>query len=134
MLRKLILVAALAVSMTAQARHGATSLKDPPPLPVPQGEKPEVVEKAILSSGVRRNWMVVDKKPGLVVLQYAPREFSVTVNVSYDSQAVKIAYKDSANMEYGQEDGHPVIHPNYNRWVNNLAHDIAGELTLGSVK
>ncbi|MDR3419148.1 MAG: hypothetical protein P4L83_23475 [Nevskia sp.] len=101
---------------------------------MPQGEKPEVVEKAILSSGVRRNWMVVDKKPGLVVLQYAPREFSVTVNVSYDSQAVKIAYKDSANMEYGQEDGHPVIHPNYNRWVNNLAHDIAGELTLGSVK
>lgn len=134
MQRKLLLVAALAFSMSAQARHGAVTLVDPPPLPVPQGTADANVEKAIISSGVHRNWKVVERKPGAVVLEYAPRDFSVRVTVTHDAKSVHITYADSNNLEYGQEDGHAVIHPNYNRWVNNLAHDIEGELTLGTVK
>ncbi|HZR36150.1 MAG TPA: hypothetical protein VFA75_12290 [Nevskia sp.] len=134
MFKKLILILALSFSMAAQARHAAVPLQDPPPLPVPAGATAVDVEKAIVVSGAQRSWRVVDKKPGVVVLEYAPRQFSVTVTVSYDAHSVKIAYKDSQDMEYGQENGQPVIHPNYNRWTNNLAHDIESQMSILSVK
>ena len=134
MLKRLFLIAALTFSMAAQARHGATTLLDPPPLSIPTGATAADVEKAIVSSGVQRHWHVLDKNPGSILLEYAPREFSVKVKVTYDTKVVNIAYADSSNMEYSQENGVPVIHPNYNRWVNNLAHDIEEQMTLASAK
>jgi hypothetical protein len=135
MLKKLLLIVMLAaVSMSAEARRGPTALMDPPALTVPQGATQVDVEKAIITAGISRDWRVLDKKPGLITLQYAPREFSVNVTVSYDAQHISIAYSDSTNLEYGQEDGHPVIHPNYNRWVNNLAHDIESLLAVAAIK
>ncbi len=134
MLRKVLLAAALTVSMSAQARHLPVPLVDPAPLTVPAVAKAVDVEKAILVSGAQRGWKAVDNKPGLVVLEYAPREFSVTVAVAYDTHSVKITYKDSSNMEYGKEGGQTVIHPNYNRWTNNLAHDIEAQLSVVVLK
>jgi hypothetical protein len=134
MLKRIVLAALLAVSMTAQARHGAVPMVEPQPVAIPQGASSADVEKAIIDCGVNRGWTVEDKKPGAVTLKYAPRDFWLTVAVSYDARSVKIAYKDSFNLEYGSEDGKPVIHPNYNRWTNNLAHDLAGKLALASVK
>jgi hypothetical protein len=125
MLRKILFVLlALTISMTAQARHGAAWLKDPPTIEVPKNTTLANVETAIVNSAAMRGWRVIEKKPGLILLQYAPRDFSATVSVTYSAEKVNIAYKDSSNLEYGQRDGQPVIHPNYNRWVNNLYHDI----------
>jgi len=134
MMRKILLAATLAVSMTAQARHGSVPLVDPAPVTVPAGAKPADVEKAIFVCGAQRGWKVVDHKPGLVVLEYAPRQFSVTVSVSYDAHAAKIVYKDSSNMEYGHEGSEAVIHPNYNRWTNNLAHDLENQFATLTLK
>ncbi|MDB5975568.1 MAG: hypothetical protein JWR07_2328 [Nevskia sp.] len=134
MLKKLFLIVALVFSMTAQARQSATTLMDPPPLPIPQGVSAVDVEKAIITSGVTRNWKVIEKKPGSILLEYAPREFSVKVKVSYDAHSVNIVYADSTDMEYGQEKGVAVIHPNYNRWVNNLAHDIEAQMSVATAK
>jgi hypothetical protein len=92
------------------------------------------VEKAIVGSGLRRGWQVVDRQPGAVTLRYSPRGFSVTVKVTYDNKTINIKYTDSYDMEYEVENGTPLIHPNYNRWVNNLAHDIESEMTLSSIK
>jgi hypothetical protein len=134
-LRKLLLVVALAFfSMTAEARHGATTLLDPPPLAIPAGVTAVDVEKSILTSGIKRNWTVVDKKPGAIVLQYAAREFWVKVTVKYDAHAVSIGYLDSSNLEYSNSGGAAMIHPNYNRWVNNLAHDIDGDMAVRMAK
>ncbi len=110
MLKRVLLAALLAVSMTAQARHGAVALADPQPVPIPQGESPANVEKAIIECGVDRNWTVDSKQPGAITLKYAPRDFWVTIVVSYDRQNVKIAYKDSSNLEYSNDGGKQVIH------------------------
>lgn len=134
MLRKLFLILALAFSMTAQARHGATTLLDPPPLAIPQGVTTVDVEKSIITCGLKRSWTVESKKPGAIVLQYAAREFWVKVTVKYDAKFVNISYLDSANLEYSGFNGQAVIHPNYNRWVNNLAHDLEGDMVLRSAK
>jgi hypothetical protein len=134
MWKRLLLIVALAFSMTAQARHAATTLLDPPPLAIPAGDTALDVEKSILTCGIKRNWTVVDKQPGAIVLQYAAREFWVKVTVKYDSHAVSISYLDSSNLEYSKDNGVAMIHPNYNRWVNNLAHDIDGDLATRTAK
>lgn len=134
MLKKLLLATVLLVSMSAEARHRPVPLKDPPPLTVPQGVAEADIARAIIFAGATRNWKVTDRKPGDIVLEYAPREFSITVEVKYDTHTVNIGYAGSSNMEYAQENGSAVIHPNYNRWVNNLAHDIESQLTISSVK
>lgn len=135
MLGRLLLVVALAFfSMTAEARHAAKTLMDPPPLVVPDGVTLVDVEKAILTSSVKHDWTAVDNKPGAIVLQYAAREFSVKVTVKYDVHTVIITYLDSSNLEYSKEDGVAVIHPNYNRWIYTLAHDIEGDLVVRSAK
>ena len=128
MLKRVFLAALLAVSMTAQARHGAVPLVDPAPVAVPQGTSLSDVEKDIMECAIGRDWALEEKKPGAISFKYAPRDFWVTINVSYDAHNVKIAYKDSFNLEYDSQGGTTEIHPNYNRWVNNLAHDIAGRL------
>ncbi|MBL6751632.1 MAG: hypothetical protein ISP90_13985 [Nevskia sp.] len=134
MLKKLLLAAIVLASASAEARHRAVPLKDPPPLTVPLGVAEADVARAIIFAGATRQWKVTDRKPGDIVLEYAPREFSVTVDVKYDAHTVNISYVGSKNMEYEQENGMAVIHPNYNRWVNNLAHDIDSQLTISSVK
>lgn len=137
MIRKLLLVVLsffAIIAMPAEARRGPAPLKDPPALTLPAGVSGKDVEKVIVSVAVQREWQVIDRQPGLVVLRYAPRDFSVDVTVRYDAKNLTIAYKDSTNLEYGQENGMPVIHPNYNRWVNNLAHDFESQLAVAAVK
>ena len=46
------------------------------------------------------------------------------VDVSYDTQAFSIRYKDSINLDYG--DGK--IHKNYNGWIENLDREIRANL------
>jgi hypothetical protein len=61
MLKRVFLTALLAVSMTAQARHGAVALMDPPPLAVPQGVSGTNIERTIVDCGIGRNWTVESK-------------------------------------------------------------------------
>lgn len=134
MLKKLLLLIAIVISFDAYARAGSVPLVDPPTMAVPAATAEATIEKAIISSGVRRNWLVTDRQPGVVTLSYAKRGFSVTVKVMYDNSNITIKYADSVNLEYAMNGNTPVIHPNYNRWVNNLAHDIAAELSVTSIK
>ena len=134
MLKKILMLAALLISTSVIARAPPVPLVDPPVVAVPEATAAAVVEKAIIGSGVRRGWTVIERQPGAVTLRYSPRGFSVTVKVSYDAKGVNVRYADSYDMEYGNQGGHAVIHPNYNRWVNNLAHDIEGEMMLSAIK
>ncbi len=134
MLKKVLLLIAIIISFDAYARASSVPLVDPAPVLVSSTATSASIEKAIVASGVRRHWVVVDRQPGVITLRYAARGFSVTVKTQYDGKSVTIKYSDSTDLDYGMEGGVAVIHPNYNRWVNNLAHDIAAELSASSVK
>lgn len=125
MLKLFAVFFALLASGAANARHDPVPLVDPPSLTVPQGLSADTVRVAVFTSALRRHWQILDKTPGDVVFRYAPRDFWVTVSIHYDEHEVRIAYKDSANLEYETLPDGPYIHPNYNRWVNNLYQDIA---------
>ena len=127
MLRKLLLLVLVAVSI-ALAGCGTDPLIDPPPMAIPAGRTAADVEQTVTAVASENGWFVVERKPGRLVLRYSPRDFWVNVEVHYDEQQIVIRYLDSSNLKYHMEGDHPNIHPNYNRWVNNLAHDIQNRL------
>lgn len=55
-------------------------------------------------------------------MTYIARGHSITVQVTHDKDSYEINYLKSTNMGYDPAAG--TIHPNYNRWVNNLRSDI----------
>jgi hypothetical protein len=89
---------------------------------------PEVARRTIVNAGLKRKypWAVVAEAPGKLKLQSNVRgKHTLVVDVAYDAKAFSIKYADSTNMSYEVQDGVPVIHPNYNKWVQQLMHAIS---------
>ena len=129
MMRKL-LRSTLFAAAAVLAACAAEPMVSPPTVAIPANVPASEVERII---AVQNEWTVTERKPGLIMLRYSPRDFWVNTAVTYDSQQITITYVDSNNLEYGTENGRPVIHPNYNRWVNNLAHDLRAQLAAAQV-
>ncbi len=54
----------------------------------------------------------------------------IVVTITYDATYYTIKYKSSENMNYTvKENGVAYIHPNYNKWVENLDNAIRSRLT-----
>lgn len=106
----------------------ATPLQDPDPVMVPAGLSPDAVAKAIRLGSVKRGWMITRDDPGRMEATLHVRVHTVKVGIDYDTQAVRIQYISSENMEYAEKNGQQHIHGNYNKWVRNLAVDISGQL------
>lgn len=127
-LRKFVLAAAMAAaSSTSMAREAP--LKDPGKIELAiagdqAASSAAKVRSALVLAGTARGWTVVGDQPGRLTLSFNKADkHRATVAVSYDARSFEIRYVDSHNLNYGQRDGQPMIHPNYNRWVNNLAQD-----------
>lgn len=98
------------------------------------GVSVEDVKNAILTACETRGWGIVDQTDGNIEATITVRDkHSATISISYSAAHVKIDYKDSVNLRYGQyrdlekeeEDVRiPKIHYNYNRWVEYLILDI----------
>lgn len=123
----LALALAFAVTSSAVLAREAP-LKDPGriDLALPSGQTASAtkVRQALVLAGASRGWTVVGDAPGKLKLLFNKGDkHRVTVDVSYDERGFEIRYVESHNLNYAQKDGQTMIHPNYNRWVNNLAHD-----------
>lgn len=126
-MRRLTVAAAIAAACAAAAAREAP-LKDPGKVelaaPGEPTATPAKMRQAVVLAGTARGWAVVGDQPGRLKLQFNKGDkHRVTVDVSYDERSFEIRYVDSYNLNYAQKDGQVMIHPNYNRWVNNLAHD-----------
>ena len=53
---------------------------------------------------------------------------TIVVNISVAADTYSVKYQSSINMNYAVVDGRPVIHPNYNKWVQTLVDGIGAEL------
>ena len=124
---KWVLVAALTVVVLGCAR--IAPLYNPPEIAVPQGMTQKQVGDAVLSALPRRGWVVDKAQPGLIIASVSPRGHTATVQIQYDTQAVRVSYQSSENLDYSVKDGQPMIHKNYNSWVQNLVGDIRTELS-----
>lgn len=93
----------------------------------------EKVKRAILLAGVRHNWSITPDKNGQMIATINVRgKHTATVEIPYSASSFSIKYRDSVNLSYRKDDtGVEMIHPNYNRWIDNLRRDIVSQvLTL----
>lgn len=82
--------------------------------------------KAIIVNALqKREWTVQRLGPQLVQAEITVRnEYYAAIDIRYTRNSYAITYRDSRALGY--KDGK--IHRNYNRWVNNLDHDIMSAL------
>jgi hypothetical protein len=68
---------------------------------------------------------MMPRQPGTMEGVLVLRSHRAVVDITYDTAAYSIKYKDSSDLEY---DGSS-IHSNYNGWVQNLDKAIRAQLT-----
>ncbi|ELC5004831.1 hypothetical protein RJK40_004427 [Salmonella enterica] len=95
---------------------------------VSAGHTAEQVKMAILKAGQKRDWIMTEAGPGVIKGRLQARGHSAQVSIPYSASSYSINYESSLNLKAA--DGK--IHKNYNRWVNNLDHDIQLNLSAGA--
>jgi hypothetical protein len=128
----LVLLAATLAASTAYARGAA--IQNYEDLPIASGDgkalTAEQVKNAIIAGGARSRWSASIQPGNVVRLTYSPRSHVAVVDVAYTAKTYSIRYADSTNLGYSADGKSGAIHPNYNKWVNNLRQAI--EVSLRS--
>ena len=105
----------------------------------------ERVKQAIQTGATARGWSIAQAADGkMVATLIVHSKHSVSVEIGYTADRYSLHYKDSLNMKFAstapsrkngvgpavpaEENGQPVIHPNYNKWVLQLRESIQVEL------
>ena len=94
-------------------------------LPATAQVSEEKMKTVIVNALQKREWTVQRLSPQLVQAEITVRnQYYAAIDIRYTPNSYAITYRDS--RELGYKDGK--IHRNYNRWVNNLDHDIMAGL------
>ena len=134
-----LFVLLLAPEISTAAKASKTIENIPPSHHLaPAGTSPDRLVAAITAAAVNQGWRVIGKAPGVVTARLMRRTHEAVVTIGYDELNFWIDYKDSKNLNYNPNDlmrrrkatryvvtKGPRIHPNYNRWVAELADQIA---------
>ena len=73
------------------------------------------------AGSMKNPWAASGDTPGTLQLTTLVRnKHTVAVTVTYDTHSYSIRYASSVNMNYEVDHGQEVIHPNYNKWVQQL--------------
>src|SRR6218665_681439 len=85
----------------------------------------EKVRSAILMGAQPLGWAVSKDAPGVLELSYNKQnKHYVVVRATYDATGYLLRYVSSTNLNYELKTEGPEIHPNYNRWIQNLVSHI----------
>ncbi|HWA36701.1 MAG TPA: hypothetical protein VG873_02465 [Burkholderiales bacterium] len=79
----------------------------------------------------QRKWRLehsADGKSMQAKLSWQNDKHSIVVNIVPAGQTYAVRYVSSVNMKYEVVNGQPVIHPFYNKYVDELLTSIRGEL------
>jgi len=88
----------------------------------------ENLEKAIMRAGLTLGWQIAPKGPGQLEGVLVLRTHRAIVDITHDTKAFSITYKDSVNLSYSESDR--TIHSNYNGWIQNLEKGIRAQVTV----
>lgn len=87
------------------------------------------VRQAIMNAASNKQWSISGQGEGkMTAILNVRGKHTVLVDIFYTPTTYSIIYRDSSNMKYTVQDGVPMIHPFYNRWVNDLRDSIRLEL------
>jgi len=88
------------------------------------------VKAAILAAAAQGHWDVAESSPGVLKASLNVRnKHTAVVQISYSADKYSIIYRDSTNLNFKAEGSGPgIIHPFYNRWVQDLRDAIRLQL------
>ena len=115
-------VVGLLLACTTQPIRNVTEA----PVPNP-GLTDEQMAAAIKRAGAGLGWAMTQKGPGKMEATLHLRKHVAVVGIDYNPKTYSIAYKDSTNLNYDAKG--PMIHRNYNGWIQNLDNAIKVQLT-----
>ena len=117
---------------SGQVQARAAELADPGPIAIPAGLTTAQVSKEIKRALIGRGWEVTGEQPGEIDSTLHLREHLANIKVTYDASQARIAYVDSANLDYAQKHGQRYIHGNYLGWIGFLVNDITTNFKVTS--
>lgn len=88
----------------------------------------ENIGKAIIRAGQTLGWQITPMAPGKAEGVLVLRRHRAVVEITYDTSAFSINYKDSLNLDYDGQDN--TIHSNYNGWIRNLEKAIRAQVSV----
>ena len=124
----LAVLSLFAFAGAVEARTAA--LVDPDPVAIPAGVTAEQVTKDIKRALIGRGWEVTAEQPGAIDSTLHLRDHVARIRVTYDAQAVRVAYVDSQNLDFAEKRGKRVIHGNYLGWIGFLINDLSANLQV----
>ena len=89
------------------------------------------VESAILSAATASTppWLMKVVKPGHIIGTLHNRRHTAIVDITFNTKAYSITYKNSTNLKYNPEgEGGAMIHKGYNKWVGLLNAQIQARI------
>lgn len=122
----------LAFSGAVQARQAP--LVDPDPVAIPAGLSQEKAVKDIKRALIGRGWTITAQRPGEIESTLNLRTHTAKILVTWDTQAVRIAYVSSVDLDYKERKGKRFIHPNYLGWISNIAKDMGTNMQLSAIE
>jgi hypothetical protein len=89
----------------------------------------EQVKQAIQSAAAAKTWSIAFQSDGkLLATLHVRGKHTIVVEIAYAADKYSLQYRDSTNMKFGELEGTKVIHPFYNKWVQELKEAIRIEL------
>jgi hypothetical protein len=135
-MKRIVLLLATALSAFAAAAGDLPPVVDYENVPVATGSgKPastEAVSVAIANAAAsgRRVWVLKRAAPDKVRATYNQGRYAASVDIEYSDKAYSIHYVASNNLKASSDEkGQKVIHPSYNKWVEELQRGISAELS-----
>jgi len=87
------------------------------------------VKQAIQAAAGAKGWSVAFQADSRLLATLNVRnKHTIVVEIAYATDKYSLQYKDSTNMHFGDLNGSKVIHPYYNKWVQELKDAIRIEL------
>jgi hypothetical protein len=89
----------------------------------------EQVKKALTLAGAEHAWTFEagGDKNSLVGTLVVRNKHTAVVDIKIGASTVSVTYKNSANLNFKEENGQKLIHPGYNKWIQNFVSNIQKE-------
>ncbi len=126
--KKVPLFALMLVALLNVSACVVKSTIQTPSYPVATHIQTNQVEKAIMLACAEIGWKARKIESNTIRATILVRgKHTIVVDIPYSNKNFEIKYVSSINMD---DDGKGHIHPNYNKWVENLARHINQNIAL----
>lgn len=112
------------IPVGAGAAQSSVPMELPPPLELPEFTDSIKVSKALLLALSNCKWLVESDTGESITARLDIRRHTARIRLDYTPRRIRYHYLDSAELGYEIEDGEPLIHPAFNKWLQQLDQEI----------